>query len=153
MVEGIIPEDTYREIITLIPVLCVDIVIRDSRGMYLLVQRVNEPLSREWWVVGGRVNKGEKLTEAANRKVKEETGLTVNSLIPVGYFEDFYSRNAFGVDGTYHTLSVVFKAEVDSFTDIILDEQSSEWKQEDRLPDNFVIQCFEPATDLLPRIE
>ena len=153
MVEGFIPEETYRKIITLIPLLCVDIVIRDSSGKYLLVQRSNEPYSKEWWVVGGRVEKGEKLTEAAVRKVKEETGLTVHSLIPVGYYEDFYSQNAFGTDGIYHTMSVVFTAEVDTFTDIRLDEQSSDWKQADRLPGNFVIQCFEQMTAFPPRIE
>ena len=153
MVEGFIPEETYREIITLIPLLCVDIVICDSSGKYLLVQRSNEPYSKEWWVVGGRVEKGEKLTEAAVRKVKEETGLTVHSLIPVGYYEDFYSQNAFGTDGLYHTMSVVFTAEVDTFSDIRLDEQSSDWKQADRLPDNFVIQCFEQVTAFPPRIE
>ncbi len=147
MVEGFIPEETYRAIVSMMPILCVDVVLRDSAGKYLLVKRVNEPLSGEWWVVGGRVLQGETVTDAAARKVREETGLVIDSFRPAGFYEGFYRRNSHGAEGRYHTLSVVFTAELDTIANLRLDQQSSEWQLADRLPDDFVIQCFEPGTD------
>ena len=39
-----IPEDLYKQILSVMPIICVDVVIRNDKGQYLLVQRKNEPL-------------------------------------------------------------------------------------------------------------
>lgn len=146
MTETLIPKDSYKKIIALTPIPCVDVIIRSPNNKYLLIRRANEPLCGKWWVVGGRVRKEERLTEAARRKVKEEIGLTVGSLCPVGYYEGFYEQNAFGDKGIYHTLSVVFTTVIDDFSNIILDDQSIEWTLADALPEEFVFRSFgEPA--------
>ena len=59
-----IPAEQYKEIIKVLPILCVDIVIKNNRGEYLLVKRAHEPLKGRWWVVGGRVHKGESIEQA-----------------------------------------------------------------------------------------
>lgn len=127
------------------PILCVDVVVRNGRGEYLLVKRANPPMQGEWWVVGGRVLKGETLADAVARKVREEAGLEVSSVRPVGYFETVADANPFGLDFDYHAVSVVFRTEVAGDGDVRLDAQSVEWKWARDLPARFHIRGFEAA--------
>ena len=54
-----IPLDRYTDILKDLPIFCVDIVIKNDQEEYLLIKRNNEPKKGEWWVIGGRVLKGE----------------------------------------------------------------------------------------------
>ena len=58
------------------PLAGVGAVILDGEKV-LLVRRAREPLRGEWSVPGGLVEVGEKLEEALQREIQEETGLTV----------------------------------------------------------------------------
>lgn len=69
-----IPQDKYDEIISLIPIVCVDVaIVYDAK--ILLVKRRDEPAAGEWWLPGGRLYIGEALEDCAKRKAREETGL------------------------------------------------------------------------------
>lgn len=69
-----IPQDLYNEIISLIPIVCVDVaIVYDNK--ILLIKRGIEPAAGEWWLPGGRLYKSETLEACALRKAKEETGL------------------------------------------------------------------------------
>ena len=70
---SLIPLNKYSKILEDLPIYCVDIIIKNDKEEYLLIKRNNEPKKGEWWVVGGRVLKGETAKEAAIRKVKQET--------------------------------------------------------------------------------
>jgi 8-oxo-dGTP diphosphatase len=60
------------------PVLGVSVAVwRD--GKVLLVQRGHAPWRGAWSLPGGRVERGEKLTEAAARELAEETGLRLTT--------------------------------------------------------------------------
>jgi len=61
------------------------IVIRDNR--VLLVKRRQPPGEGQWAIPGGRVELGETLQEAAEREVREETGVTVRAGNPVYTFD------------------------------------------------------------------
>ena len=61
------------------------IVIRDNK--VLLVKRKQPPSEGLWAIPGGRVELGETLQEAAEREVKEETGVTVRAGNPVYTFD------------------------------------------------------------------
>ena len=137
-----IPADEYARIIEVLPILCVDVVVQNSRSEYLLVKRANEPLKDQWWVIGGRVLKGETLDQAAIRKVREEVGLKVGSVKPIGYYDDTLETNPFGLSTPLHSVSVVFSASVDDHQQINLDGQSTDWKYSDELPDDFRIKTF-----------
>jgi len=139
---SLIPLEKYKEIIDVLPILCVDIVARNTRGEILLVKRVNEPKKGEWWVIGGRVLKDETLEEAAVRKMKEEAGLAVRHLRPIGYFELLRGVNHFTSVPDYHTVSVVFETVIDDNQKVVLDKQSVDFKFGKKLPAALVIRPF-----------
>jgi colanic acid biosynthesis protein WcaH len=138
----IIPSKQYAQIMEVLPILCVDIIIQNSHNEYLLIKRINEPRKEQWWVIGGRVLKGEALEQAAIRKLKEEVGLKANNIRPIGYYEDTMEISPFGNPTPLHSVSVVFKTFVDDFQNIILDSQSSAWKYSRELPKDFILKPF-----------
>lgn len=70
----VIPWPEYEQIITKVPIVCVDVAIYHE-GKILLIKRADEPAKGEWWLPGGRLLKGETLEACALRKASEETGL------------------------------------------------------------------------------
>ena len=138
-----IPANKYKHIIEVLPILCVDIVIKNEHGEYLLVKRANEPLKGHWWVIGGRVHKGETMEQAAIRKAKEEASLDVHGLGLIGYYEEIFSENPFGLNCGLHTVSIVFSTVVDKNQQVKLDYQSTDWKYSKRLPADFHINSFD----------
>jgi colanic acid biosynthesis protein WcaH len=72
-----IPQDLYNQIISNVPIACVDIAII-ANGSVLLVKRNDPPAKGEWWLPGGRVLKGEMMRDAALRKAHEEVGVECN---------------------------------------------------------------------------
>jgi len=137
-----IPLEQYKEILSVMPIFCVDIIIQNGRGEYLLVKRSNEPLKEEWWIIGGRVLKGETMEEAVVRKVKQETGILVKEMEPIGYFELVEGANPFGLSFKYHSMSVVFKVVIGDSQPVKLDEQSAEYKFAKELPAGLAIKPF-----------
>jgi colanic acid biosynthesis protein WcaH len=137
-----IPAEQYQHIIEVLPILCVDVIITNTRGEYLLIKRANEPRKGEWWVIGGRLLKGETLEEAVVRKVWEETSLKVETVHPIGYYEAVSQENPFGLAPRFHAVSVVFSTLVDDDQQIRLDDQSIDWKYAQELPADFHIKSF-----------
>jgi len=107
---GVISERLYKKILEVIPIPCVDVVLV-CRGKFLLGKRNNKPARGTWWFVGGRIFKGERLEEAACRKIKEETGLTnikIKKLLTAR--ETIFRNSAQGPSS--HTVNCVFLVEV-----------------------------------------
>jgi 8-oxo-dGTP diphosphatase len=59
-------------------------------GAILLIRRGQPPSQGRWSVPGGRVEWGERLTDALRREVEEETGLTVEVGDLAGLVERHY---------------------------------------------------------------
>ena len=129
--------DLYKSIIKCLPIVCVDIIVKNSNGQFLLVKRKNNPLEGEWWVIGGRIEHMEKAENAAKRKLKEEVNLNIDNLLFENVYEDTFENNAFE-KAPYHTVSLVFSCVIIDFKGIKLDEQSSDWIWSDQLPNRFV---------------
>ena len=53
----------------------------------LLVRRAKAPSEDLWAIPGGKVRLGESLTKAAEREIKEETGITILAREPVYTFD------------------------------------------------------------------
>lgn len=64
------------------------VVFRDDQ--VLLVRRGKPPAADQWAIPGGRVNLGETLREAAEREIREETGILIRALEPVFQFESIH---------------------------------------------------------------
>ncbi len=132
-----IPDKIYAEIVQNVPILCVDLLMKDESGSYLLLKRKNEPLKNEYYLPGGRIFIGESLEDAARRKAKEETGVRVKGpLLLVGIYEDVFTLSSFGAH-TYHTLSMVFSCSVEGRSEILLNNYSDAWKFSETLPKRF----------------
>lgn len=58
------------------PVVGVGVVLRDFRGHVLLGHRIKRGEPATWCLPGGHLEKGETFEEAAERELREETGLT-----------------------------------------------------------------------------
>ena len=134
MDKNIIPAKLYKKIVSLVPIVCVDIILKYNEK-YVLVKRAVEPLKGLWWVPGGRAFKGEKTVITAKRKVWNETGLRAKNFKPVGVYEDSYPKSAFGVPT--HSVSVVYEAHVKNFKPR-LDKTSSDINLFDELPKRFL---------------
>lgn len=129
-----ISEKEYKKIVSLMPILCVDGVVVNQKGEFLLVRRKNEPLKGQWWVPGGRVLKGEKLKDAFTRKMKEELGIKVKPIALMGFYDEQYAKTPYGV--AIHTVSAVFLA-VPQESKIKLDPTSSKYRWARSLPSQF----------------
>jgi len=144
----IIPKKQYIEIMRSLPIFCVDVVLRNSKGEYFLVKRKNEPKKGRWWVIGGRLLKGESLIDAVRRKVKEESGQNAKNIKPLGYFELIGGVNPVGLDFKYHTISIVFSAGVAGNSRVVLDGQSCSYKFSKKLPSDFCIKPISRFTEI-----
>ena len=139
---SMIPKKRYIQILKDLPIFCVDIIVQNTKGEYLLIKRANQPKKGRWWVIGGRMLKGESLEQAAARKVREETGKRIKDINPIGYFELIEGVNPFGRAFKYHGISVVFTASMTGKEPIKLDAQSSHFKFSERLPHDFKVKTF-----------
>lgn len=137
-----IQTETYKQIIEVLPILCVDVIVKNAQGKYLLIKRGNEPKKGQWWVIGGRVLKGETCEEAAIRKIREEVSLNVNVVLPIGYFELVIGAHPFGLELPYHSVSIVYETLATDNQQVRLDDQSVEWKYAKKLPVDFIIKSF-----------
>ncbi len=119
------------------PVVCVDAVIMNELGEYLLVKRKNEPLKNKLWMVGGRLHKDELTKDAIKRKIKEEVGISSGVIKYLGHFEEFFEKTEQKISGKFHSISFVYLVFIDSKTDIKIDKQSLDYKWVKKLPKIF----------------
>jgi len=122
-----IPNKLYSKFVELMPILCVDVLIHDGEGSILLVKRKQEPAKGKWWLIGGRVLKGEGLLAAVQRKCWEEVGLNVYNIHALEPFEFFWNTSEQG--GSTHTVPIVYTAQVKGeLSEAVLDETSEGFK-------------------------
>lgn len=129
MPHHLIPEHDYTKIFSTMPIPCVDLVIEHA-GKVLLVKRKHRPAQGVWWFPGGRVFKGERLTEAAVRKAHEEVGLNVQVIRRIGAYETMF-EDAFSHDvaGGTHTINVCCLVEpIGANVEVKLDDTSADFR-------------------------
>jgi 8-oxo-dGTP diphosphatase len=89
------------------PSVTVDLLVFDWTHeilSLLLIQRGKDPFAGHWALPGGFIEPEETLEASARRELKEETGLEVGSLSPLGTYGDP------GRDPRGRTLTVAFAA-------------------------------------------
>ena len=122
----ILSEADYYRVMQLMPVVCIDCLVRNDEGKFLLVKRRNEPLKGEYWLPGGRLHKHELLENGVHRKMREELNIEVEIIRFLGFFEEFFEKTAQNVEGGFHAVSFLYLVKPLGNA-IRLDEQSAEW--------------------------
>ncbi|AOB30548.1 GDP-mannose mannosyl hydrolase [Bordetella sp. H567] len=114
---GRLSEEHFRAAVDMLPLVSIDLLVRDPRGRYLLGLRGNPPAQGRWFVPGGRIRKGEALAQALRRLADEELGM---SLPPVrwrlrGVYEHFYDVNFAGESGmSTHYVVLAYQVQLPS---------------------------------------
>lgn len=81
--KGWLPFEKFKEVCGLVPRLCVDVVIKSDKGIFL-TKRAVEPYKGLWHIPGGSVLFGETLNKAVKRVAKDEIGLEVKVIKMIG---------------------------------------------------------------------
>jgi len=86
---------TYAEALDALVICCADAAIL-HRGLWLIAKRVWEP-QPDWWVIGGRMRKGELIEQAVRRNLRRELQLDIpedrlRSII--GYYSQIWDTRA-----------------------------------------------------------
>ncbi len=100
-------QNEFVEIYSKVPRLCVDLVIKNEKGI-LLTLRNSEPFDNMWHLPGGTLYKDETIAEAAKRIAKSETGLDISVVKCLGYFE--YLKEKREVE--MHSVSIAMESEI-----------------------------------------
>lgn len=69
-----VPEKLYKKIVEILPLSCVDIIVK-KKNHFLLIKRLENPAKNKWWFPGGRILFNETLKSAVKRKLKEELNI------------------------------------------------------------------------------
>ena len=122
-------EKLYKQIIKHVPILCVDLILKNNDGEFLLNFRGDEPLAGTYFVPGGRVFSGETLLSAAERKFEEEISIgNCPILTKIGIYEDTFEASSFGKH-PYHTVSVVFTGILTSTDQATINNKNLKWSK------------------------
>ena len=129
-----VPDDEWETIVRNVPIVSVDLVVQSADGV-VLGKRTNAPAKGEWFVLGGRVHKHERLTEAVYRVAREELGVDVEIVEQLGAYEHLYHTAEMDAVGGKHYLANGFVVETDATVEELqLDDQHGD------------VRAFDPET-------
>lgn len=83
-----LPLKEFKRLLKITPMICVDVIIVNGKGEFLLEKRTYPPQIGTWHLPGGFMAYGERLEETAKRKALQETGLKIKILKYNGVYDD-----------------------------------------------------------------
>jgi len=113
--DGMLAQADFRQAVEMLPLVSIDLLLRDANGRYLTGLRTNPPARGAWFVPGGRIRKNESLRSALRRIARDELGLPIAAEVwtPRGVYEHFYGTNFAGEAGrSTHYVVLAFEAEL-----------------------------------------
>jgi len=117
------------EVVRLALLVSIDLVIENEKGQILVGMRENEPAKGTWFVPGGRILKGERISQALERIIKAELGLDIpySRSEFLGVYEHLYPTN-FSQQGDFgtHYIVLTHKLKLNKEQTIISDDQHSQ---------------------------
>lgn len=144
-----IPADEWRTIVSNVPIVSVDLLVRTDEGL-LLGKRTNEPARGDWFPPGGRVRKGETRTEAVHRVARTELGVEVEVVESLGAFEHLYDTADVADAGGKHYLANGYVVDLVG-GDVTLDDQHEQIRAFETLPEGLhdYVSAYVEASDLV----
>ena len=105
---AMIGEKEFTTSVSHLPLVSIDLLVRNSDGAILLGNRENRPAMGHWFVPGGRIRRMEKLGAAFRRVAYAELGLAVEieDAEFQGVFEHMYDDSAFSDEIGSHYVSI-----------------------------------------------
>ena len=91
---GFIPQREYILAHRNLSIFCHDVII-EYQGGILMIERDNEPMKGERWIIGGRVERGLTTEESLKIKTKKECGLDLHDIKYLGSARIFNSGDPF----------------------------------------------------------
>jgi colanic acid biosynthesis protein WcaH len=137
-------DSDLASVIRLTPLVCIDLLLRDTENRLLVGLRNNDPAKGFLFVPGGRVRKGEKLQTAFERILLQETGCQMPFSLAsfFGVYEHFYETNRFG-DGGFgtHCVTLAFELQLSEPKTVVSDAQHEAlyWMTEAELLKNSLV--------------
>ena len=134
----VLSDSDFAYLVSVAPLVSIDLVIRDHEQNVLLGLRANEPAKGYYFVPGGVIRKDEPIGMAFSRILKAEIGQhgLLKEAKFIGPYEHFYAENRYG-DPTYGTHYVVLAYELgfEHCPQIALDSQHTQirWMNESDL--------------------
>jgi len=83
-----LPKREFKRLLKMVPFVCVDAVIKNGKGEFLLEKRTYPPYTGRWHVPGGFIGYNERLADVAKRKALQETGLKIKVKKYTGCYDD-----------------------------------------------------------------
>lgn len=107
-------DDDFFKTIKSTPLISIDLVISDSSERYLLGLRKNRPAADHWFVLGGRIKKGESISNAFKRVAENELGVTLQCSEAkfIGVYEHFYKDSFYDVMTPTHYVVLAYSIEL-----------------------------------------
>lgn len=99
----------------------------------LLVQRGQPPAEGSWAIPGGSVRVGETLQQAAEREIREETGVVIRAADPVFTF-DVIERDEYGRVRFHYVIVDVAAEHVEGTPRAASDAADARWVSASELP-------------------
>lgn len=120
----------FRELVAHMPLVSIDLVVRNPQGAALLGQRLNRPAQGCWFVPGGRIRKDERLASAFARLTLDELGveLPIASARFLGPYEHHYPDNFAGTDFSTHYVVLAYELELDLNLHALPEQQHGDYR-------------------------
>lgn len=120
-------DEAFLKVIETMPLVSIDLIIRNEQGQVLLGKRVNRPAAGFWFVPGGRIWKNERVNDAFKRISRNEIGVDLAGGKLLGVFDHIYDDNFAGKQGVNTQYDVLaYEYQLESATKLRPDTQHSE---------------------------
>ena len=110
---AMIGEKEFTASVSHLPLVSIDLLVRNSDGAILLGNRENRPAMGYWFVPGGRIRRMERFDAAFRRVTNDELGLIIEieEAQFQGVFEHMYDDSAFSDEIGSHYVSIAMVLE------------------------------------------
>lgn len=125
-----LPTERFARMVTDMPLVSIDLVVRNPQGDALLGKRLNRPAQGCWFVPGGRIRKDERLPQAFARLSREELGLDIafETAEFLGVYEHHYPDNFSGTNFSTHYVVLAYELTLDLSLQALPAEQHGNYR-------------------------